>query len=140
MLYFDIEGQGGQSGNVIYRADFENRDVLPLFDPAPEDGNYSNPAWSPDGAWAAFRVRADELGPGDQIWITPPDGLYALVVTDEEGYIHSDIAWDAWGEQLLYKRIQLGVSFPGQEVWVWDQAEGRARQLVEDAVLPGWLP
>lgn len=142
MLYFDIESLDGRTVSVIYRADFEIQDVLPLFDPFPQDGQYSTPVWSPDGAWVAFRVKGvdGEVGAGDQIWVTPPDGRYAMVITDDENYLHTDLSWDAWGQQLLFKRIQLGVSFPGQEFWVWDAGENSLRQLLPDAVLSAWLP
>ena len=140
MLFYDIQRVDGQTLNVIYRADFANQDVLPLFDPLPSDASYSAPAWSPDGAWVAFRVRPLDAGPGDQVWITPADGAYALVVSGDEGYIHSDLQWDPWGQNLLFKRIPLGVSFPDQEVWLWTRQDNLLEQVVPDAAMPVWLP
>ncbi len=140
MLFYDIQTVGGQALNVIYRADFANQDVLPLFDPLPSDASYSSPAWSPDGEWVAFRVRPLEVGPGDQVWITPADGAYALVVSGDEGYIHSDLEWDSSGQRLLFKRIALGVSFPDQEIWLWTREDNQLEQVVPDGTMPVWLP
>lgn len=141
MLYFDIAWLGGETTNVIYRADFNTQDVLPLFDPAPQDAHYSTPVWSPDGAWVAFRVRSlDAETPGDQIWVTPPDGRFAVVVSAETDYLHSDLSWDPGGRLLLFKRIQLGVPFPEQEIWLWDADANSLSQLLPDAALPAWLP
>jgi hypothetical protein len=81
-----------------------------------------------------------DSGPGDQVWITPADGAYALVVSGDEGYIHSDLQWDPWGQRLLFKRIPLGVSFPDQEVWLWARADNQLEQVLPDGALPVWLP
>lgn len=140
MLYHDVQVLDAGALNVIYRADFVNQDVLPLFDPPPGDGDYSSPLWSPDGARVAFKGRPAEMGPGDQIWITPPDGAFALVVSGDPDYLHADLSWDPWGTQLLFKRIPLGVPFPEQEVWLWSGVDNSLRQILPDAMLPAWLP
>jgi Tol biopolymer transport system component len=140
MLYYDTRNEDGQTSSVIYRADFETQDVLPLFDPQPEDGEYSNPILSPDGNWIAMKVRPDGSGPGDQIWITPADGRYGIVVVDEPNYLYSSISWDPNSNALLFYRIELGVAGRAPEVWVWQDETATMDKLVDGASFPAWLP
>jgi Tol biopolymer transport system component len=140
MIYFDTQTVSNVSVNLLYRADFETQDVLPFFDPQPTDADYSNPAVSPDGAWVAMRVRSREQGSDDQVWITPADGSFATVVTDEPGYLYSNYSWDPWAKNLLYYRLQLRGAGHRPEIWLWLRETGATGLLVEDGNSPLWLP
>ena len=140
MIYYDTQLLAGVPANVIFRADFETQDILPFFDPQPTDGSYSNPIVSPDGNWVAMKVRPIDSGPGDEIWVTPLDGRYALAVTDEADFLLSYAAWDPRSAGLVFSRIQLGVGNPVPEVWVWNMETAERRLFATNADAPAWLP
>ncbi|MCW5876906.1 MAG: hypothetical protein KIS85_08490 [Anaerolineales bacterium] len=140
MLYYDTLLVEGQALNAVFRVDFVTQDILPFFDPQPQDGDYSNPVLSPDGEWVALRVRPAAGGVADQIWVTPMDGRFALTADDTAASLFADLSWDPGSQYLLYHRMQLGAADPAPEVWIWDRLSAQNRLLARDASAPAWLP
>lgn len=140
MLYYDTLQNEQGVRNQIFRANFGTQDILPFFDPQPEDADYSGPVVSPDGKWVALKVRPSESGISEQIWVLPPDGGFAIVAVSEGGYLYNNYAWGPNSKSLLYYRIALGTAERQPEAWLWESETGAARLLVENANMPLWLP
>ncbi len=140
MIYYDTQANADKATNVLFRADFETQDILPFFDPQPSDGDYSNPTVSPDGNWVAVKVKPVGDNPGDQVWVMPPDGLYAITADDQPNSLFSNLVWDPTSAKLAYFRIELGTGNPASQIWIWDKDTGTASLAVDDAFAPAWLP
>lgn len=122
----------------IFLADLETLDILPLLEAGNLPGDYRSPAWSPDGEWLAAAVRTPDRN--DEVWLLRPDGLFALAIATDPGYIYQGLAWDPWGRQLLFQRVALAVPFPPTETLVYDIASGETTILSTDTGVAGWLP
>ncbi|MEX2143639.1 MAG: Ig-like domain-containing protein [Anaerolineales bacterium] len=140
LVYYNVQVREQVAVNSLFRVDFGSQDVLPFFDSRSTETNFSSPVVSPDGAWVAMKVRQLDAAPGDEVWVTPQDGRYALVVTAEPNYLVSNVNWDPWSRRLVFYRVPLGVANPESEVWLWDMETMQAQLVVYDAVVPTWLP
>jgi len=141
MLFYDTATQAnGQPINQILRANFATQDILPFFDPQPQDADYSGPVVSPNGEWVALKVRSLENLANEQLWVLPPDGSYAMVAVEEGGYLYSNYQWGSDSSSLLYHRLRLGSADSQPSVWLWERSQGASRLLLGDASQPLWLP
>lgn len=141
MLFYDMQPlESGQPINQIWRANFATHDILPFFDPQPQDADYSGPTISPNGEWVAIKVRDLANMASEQVWILPPNGSYAMVAIDEAGFLYSNYYWGSDSNSLLYHRLRLGSADSQPSVWLWDRREAASRLLFEDANQPLWLP
>lgn len=141
MLFFDTAVRdNGQPVNYLLRANFATHDILPFFDPQPQDADYSGPVVSPDGQWVAIKVRQLDNLANEQLWVLPPDGSYAMVAVEAGGYMYSNYYWGSDSSSLLYHRLQLGSADSQPSVLLWERSSGESRLLLEDASQPAWLP
>ncbi|MBX3005667.1 MAG: Ig-like domain-containing protein [Anaerolineales bacterium] len=139
MLFADMRRAGEQVRSQIFRASLATQDILPFFDPQPEDAEFSGPVVSPDGQWVAMKMRAQNLT-AEQLWVLPPDGSFAMVAVEEAGYLYSRYQWGSDSQALLYHRLQLGRADSQPSVWLWERATSSQRLLVTEASQPLWLP
>lgn len=69
-----------------------------------------SPAYSPDGAWIAFRrkfLSGEKETPGKQIWVMRSDGSDARALTDDAGFDNAAPRWSSDGTTLLFHRFNL---------------------------------
>ena len=116
--------------------DFLNAEAVNLTEDSPEDD--TQPAFSPDGKWIAFRSERE----GGGIWLVPAAGGAARRVTDF-GY---SPAWSPDSREIAV--ATEGIVEPimrkmDSEIWAVDLSTGRRRELVpkaSDGVQPSWSP
>jgi TolB protein len=105
-----------------------------------EDGS---PAWSPDGAWIAFR-RKELDGPnatlGKQIWIMRGDGSGSRALTSDPAFDHGQPAWSPDGRYLLFHKLPLKGPEITLSVWALDVETDATWQVVSPGQRPGWVP
>ncbi|MES1245578.1 MAG: protein kinase [Acidobacteriota bacterium] len=119
-----------------HEGDFSNAEPVNLTEDSPADD--TQPAFSPDGKWIAFRSERE----GGGIWLLPAGGGVPRRVTDF-GY---NPAWSPDGRQIAV--ASEGIVEPimrkmDSEIWVVDLATGIRRELVRkasDGVQPSWSP
>ncbi len=105
-----------------------------------------SPAWSPGGGWIAFGrqfVDGERWTPGQQIWLTRPDGSEAYPLQEEPMAGHFGFSWRPDGGALAYVRNDLSAGaqpVPEVEVWVMDLIRREPFLVARDGVLPAWLP
>ncbi|HEX9795814.1 MAG TPA: hypothetical protein VGA52_02365 [Anaerolineales bacterium] len=95
------------------------------------------PAWAPSQDRLATTAARTGLGHG--VWTFRPDGSQIEAVTTDFGYAYGGLAWDPWGQTLLFQRFPLGTADPEPELVVWDPGAGFVRQIAS-ASLGRWLP
>ena len=95
------------------------------------------PAWSPAQGWLA--AAASRTGLGHGVWRFRPDGSQLEAVALDSTYAYGGLAWDPWGEQLLFQRFPIGGDGGDPQLLVWDPSAGFVRQI-ESATLGQWLP
>jgi Tol biopolymer transport system component len=102
----------------------------------------SNPSYSPDGEWIAFR-RKVLTGPqatrGKQIWRMRADGSAAEPLTHDPEYDHGNPDWSPDGRYLLTRRFPLKGPEVIPSVWLIEVESGRTWQLVEPGDQPTWI-
>lgn len=105
-----------------------------------EDGG---PAWSPDGAWLAFR-RKEFTGPGatpgKQIWLMRADGSEQRALTADPEADHSAPQWSPDGRYLLYHKLPLKGPNIIISVWIMELETGNSWLVAEPGQRPVWLP
>ena len=105
-----------------------------------EDGA---PAWSPDGAWIAFR-RKEFTGPGatpgKQLWRMRADGSEAQPLTTDAALDHSAPQWSPDGRYLLYHKLPLKGPNIILSVWIMDLETGESWLVAQPGQRPAWLP
>ncbi len=103
----------------------------------------SSPAWSPDGAWLAFR-RKELTGPhqsmGKQLWVMAADGSAARPLTLDMEVDHGLPVWSPDGRYLLYHRYPLRGPAVTISVWVMEVATGEAWEAARPGQRPQWVP
>jgi len=103
----------------------------------------ASPVYSPDGAWLAFGRKGlaeNDWTPGRQLWLMRADGSAARALTNEPFYNHSAFVWSAAGQQIVYMRFNAADPAAPAAIWVINTDGSGARQLIENAYLPEWLP
>lgn len=103
-----------------------------------DHGQEDSPAWSPDGAYIAFRrAHPDE---GGRIWVMRPDGSDRRQVTeDDAGAKHFHPTWSPEGNWIGYSRESAGAS----HIWSVRLDGTGARQHTSGEVYdhqPAWSP
>ncbi len=110
------------------------------------------PAWSPNGAWIAYRRKAARTSMGKQIWVMRSDGSEAHPLTEDVEYYHGAPVWSSDGQALLFTRHKRGEIKPSMGVWqlstteapvgIW-QLDIETEHMQQIAVLglsPTWVP
>lgn len=105
-----------------------------------EDGSS---AWSPDGAWLAFR-RKELQGPratlGKQLWRMRPDGTDAQPLTSDPAFDHGQPAWSPDGRYLLFHKLPLKGPDITLSVWLLNVETGEAWEVARPGQRPIWVP
>lgn len=105
-----------------------------------EDGSA---AWSPDGAWIAFRRKTftgPAATPGKQLWLMRQDGSAARALTAEAGYDFGPPLWSPDGRDLLFHKLPLRGPDITMEVWAIEVASGRMWKVARPGQRPQWFP
>lgn len=105
-----------------------------------EDGA---PAWSPDGAWLAFRRKlftGSSATPGKQIWLMRADGNEAKALTAEAAFDFGAPLWSPDGRYLLYHKLPLKGPDITISTWVMEVASGDAWEVANPGQRPQWFP
>lgn len=103
----------------------------------------NSPAWSPDGAWIAFR-RKELDGPhatmGKQLWLMRADGSEARGLTLAPEFDHGPPMWSPDGRYLLFHKLPLKGPEVVLSVWMLDTLTGDQWEIVHAGQRPQWLP
>ncbi len=101
------------------------------------------PAWSPDGAWIAFR-RKELTGPhatlGAQVWRMRADGSEARALTSEPKFDHGQLSWSPDGRYLLFQKLPLKGPDVTISVWLLDVQSGQQWEIAKAGQRPLWMP
>jgi Tol biopolymer transport system component len=116
--------------------DFSNAEAVNLTEGSPDDD--TQPAFSPDGRWIAFRSERE----GGGIWLMSSDGGGARRIAD----FGFNPAWSPDGREIAI--ATEGIVEPimrkmDSEIWIVDVSTGHRRELVrkaDDGVQPSWSP
>jgi Tol biopolymer transport system component len=125
------------SGVGVY--DFAQKKVQKLFGGNPDDPDFSLPAWSPDGKWLLTSQRTPGGNPARQLSLFQADGSQEKVITDDPTSNAASYRWDAWGREVVFLQVKMGVADAEPQVMVWDRETGQVRK-VASGTLPEWLP
>jgi Tol biopolymer transport system component len=101
----------------------------------------SNPSYSPDGAWLAFRrkvLAGPQMTRGKQIWRMRPDGSADEPLTMDPEYDYGNPEWSPDGQYLITRRFPLKGPEIVPSVWLIEVESGRAWQLLEPGDQPTW--
>jgi Tol biopolymer transport system component len=147
LLVSILRQSGDQYRMHLYRADPLNADsgIDSMINLSGEDAavDDSSPAWSPDGAWIAFRrkeLEGERASLGKQLWVMRADGSAARPLTIAPEFDHGQPVWSPDGRYLLYHRFPLKGPNIVLSIWLLDVETGAARELVSPGQRPLWLP
>jgi dipeptidyl aminopeptidase/acylaminoacyl peptidase len=140
--------QAGLSGELPYswidQVNVETRQVQRVLgdDSNPED--YSVPAWSPDGEWAAVGQRLAGGSLTRQLWLVRlgngQNAIEGQPITDDVLFTHGGYQWEPGGSRLVYQRLAYGESDSLPQVAVWNRLDRQTLLLAEDSFQPFWQP
>ena len=105
-----------------------------------EDGS---PAWSPDGAWLAFRrneLSGERKTLSKQLWRMRADGSEAQPLIFDPEADHGAPAWSPDAARLLYHKFPLKGPNIVIGLWMMDVATGEQWPVVSPGQRPQWLP
>ncbi len=131
---------------AVYIVDVQTQEVRRILSDDLDQVDYSSPVWTADGAGLVAALRLMTGSPTRQIWLISLDlesGLERekrLAITSDQLFTHASYHWDLAGENLVYQRLEIGVSSPVPQVGVWNRASQEASILAEDAFQPRWIP
>lgn len=119
----------------------ERRDLSAAAFAGPVEDNA--PAFSPDGAWIAFR-RKELEGPraslGKQLWRMRADGSDPQPLTSDLEADHGPPTWSPDGRYLLYHRFPLRGPDVTIAVWIMDVATQQTWEVARPGQRPQWIP
>ena len=102
-----------------------------------EDGP---PTWSPVDGTLAFGRKASRTAMGKQIWLLSADGSEMWQLTQNADVHHGALSWRSDGQALLFQRYEITAPGAVPQVWILDVSSGASRMVVEQGLLPSWLP
>ena len=106
----------------------------------------SRALWRPDGEMLAVARRDASVARGYQVYEVDPDTGEARLLTNDRRYSNMFFWWDATGDQLVLQRFpeldeNLQPNLDGRpEIWTLDTATDEMTLVVEDGMLPRWVP
>ena len=124
----------------IYVADLATQEVTPAFTNPVLDTEFSQPRWSPLDSWVAVALRPVNSGISKALWALRLGSERQRLIEDEPSATFSAYQWDPWGQQLVYQRLELGISPSQISIWMWDWESGQSHQIIENGGRPLWLP
>jgi len=124
----------------IYVADLATQEVTPAFTNPVLDTEFSQPRWSPVDSWVAVALRPVNSGISKALWALRLGSERQRLIEDEPSATFSAYQWDPWGQQLVYQRLELGISPSQISIWMWDWESGQSHQIIENGGRPLWLP
>jgi len=146
LWFTTVEKKGDFYQSTIQSADFETGEITTIFgkDPTSHDYAYGSPAWSPGGGEAnpgdqvIISYRPTIESPARHLWLVNPNTLGGPLIAAEEDYSYDLYSWDAWGENIVFRRIRLGAVY-NPEVILWRPGEEN-QVIASTASFPQWLP
>ena len=146
LAYTDITVNEGTGVNSILKlADLAAGSETTLTDPAAQVDD-SRALWRPDGEQLAVARRDQAIVRGYQVVALDPATGAATYLTDDPRYSNMFFWWDPTGQQLVLQRFpelneQMQPNMNGRpEIWTLDVATDTLTRIVEDGMLPRWVP
>jgi len=144
-LYLQAGLNGESPYTSVYQVDVNTQQTRLVLG---NDGDFSVPAWSPDGDWAVVGQRLSggsltrqlwlvRLGAGSGESLSQPD---RQPVTDDVLYNHAGYQWEPGGVRLVYQRLQFGSPDSLPEIGVWNRQDNQTPFIIKDAFQPLWMP
>lgn len=133
VLITDIRLETGAASHIL-RLDAALGVLLNLSDTLGVEDDA--PAWSPDGAWIAFRRRSAGTAMGKQLWLMRADGSDPRALTAEVAAYYGPPVWSPDGEMLIASRHVEGK----HEVLALSITSGTVTPMAPDGYLPLLLP
>jgi Tol biopolymer transport system component len=103
------------------------------------DRSFTEPTWSPDGAYIAYVEEAPGDTPSRQIYFMQADGSKPGAITS--GPDDSSPAWSPDNTRIAYSSVADGAA--SRDVFVIERSSGAVRRLTstpDDEVVAGWSP
>jgi Tol biopolymer transport system component len=129
--------------NSVYEVDVQTRQTRQVLGVSIEPADYSVPALTPDGEWAAVGWRLAGGSSNKQIWLAHLSDLgnnERRAITSDEAYTQASYHWDPGGVLLVFQRLATGGANSPPQIVVWNRQDGGTTLLAEDAFQPQWLP
>lgn len=140
IIFTDIVPAGHEPFVEVFIADLSTQEVTPAFGTPILDTEFSQPQWSPDNFWIAVALRPVNSGISKSLWALGLGSERRRLIADEPSATFSAYHWDAWGQRLVYQRLELGFSPSQISIWVWDWDSGQSREIIKNGGRPLWLP
>lgn len=137
LIVMDLQLGRGAVSNIL-RVDSETGWFLKLTSDTEVENDA--PAFSPDGAWIAFRRKAGGTPMGKQIWLMHADGSDARPITQDADFYHGIPVWSPDGATLAFSRHDILNPDSPPAVWLFDLDGGALTELLSPARGPAWLP
>lgn len=140
MLYGDILREDTSYFEVIYQVNLETQDSVILYGNLPQDNQYSNPQWSPDGNWIALTTWPRDSVSDRELMLMSAGDVFGTVVANDLGYIYNNYTFRPDGQALVYQRLSLESGNVTPQVLMYDIGTGENSLLVANGSFPAWLP
>lgn len=146
LVYPDIVVNEETGVNSVLRlADLVAGADTPLTDPAAQIDD-SRALWRPDGEMLAVARRDENIVRGFQVVEMDPATGEVRPLTTDPRYSNMFFWWDPTGTQLVIQRFpeldeNMQPNMDGRpEIWTLDVDSGDLTLIVEDGMLPRWVP
>jgi Tol biopolymer transport system component len=141
LIYPELQAFDAGQFSQLLRADLVTN-IITAVTPI-SDTNDSSAVWSPIGDVVALGRQFAGGGRGilgPQLWLITPDGASARALTNEPEFNHGSYAWSPDGAWIAMQRVNLLQPYSTPELWLIKADGSERRKLVDDAILPAWLP
>jgi Tol biopolymer transport system component len=146
LAYPDIVVNEGTGVNSVLKLAALSAGEETMLTPPDAQIDDSRALWRPDGEALAVARRDPASVRGYQVVELDPATGEARLLTDDPRYSNMFFWWDATGQQLVLQRFpeldaNMQPNMEGRpEIWTLDTATGKMTLLVEDGMLPRWVP